>query len=128
MILRLYKPRRELQHFISRIMVNSFELDKSEPSPTNPFLPQPEHCLYFYPFDKVICRNYASEHTFELPQSILVGPQLSRIDLTLGHHMLVNMVGFQPGRMHRLLRLSMEEMLGHPVLHSSFRPQEVCSR
>jgi AraC-like DNA-binding protein len=115
MVLCLYKPLPELQHFVSRIMVNSFQLDKSQPRPVNPFPPQPEHCLYFYPHDKLICRNYATESLFELPQSILVGPQLSRIDLTMGYNMLVVMVGFQPGGMHRILRIPMDEMIGRPV-------------
>jgi AraC-like DNA-binding protein len=110
MILRLYKPRPELQHLVSRIMVNSFQLDATNPRPTNPFPPQPEPCLYFYPHDKVLCRNYANGSTDELPQSHLVGPQLSRVDLTMGYNMLVIMVGFQPGGMHRLLRIPMHEM------------------
>lgn len=115
MILRLYKPRPELQHLVSRIMVNSFQLNTTEPRPTNPFPPQPEHCLYFYPHDKVLCRNCAEERIFELPQSLLVGPQLSRVDLTMGCDMVVIMVGFQPGGMHRLLRVPMHEMLERPV-------------
>jgi len=115
MNLRFYKPHPELQHFVSRIMLSSFQLDRSYPRLTSPFPPQPEHSLYFYPYDKVISRNYANGCTSETPQSILVGPQLSRVDVTLGYNMLVILVGFQPGGLHRLLRIPMNEILNIPL-------------
>src|SRR5690349_11715617 len=111
MILRQYKPRPELQHFISHIMVNRFQLDTTLAKPTNPFPPQPEHCLYFYPYDKAHCYNYANNSIVTLPHSILIGPQLSRVDLTMGYNMLVIMIGFQPGGMHRLLKVPMNELI-----------------
>ncbi len=45
MIIRFYKPRPELQHFVSRIMLNRLQLDTTHPRSTIPFPPQPEHCL-----------------------------------------------------------------------------------
>ncbi|HVG14398.1 MAG TPA: helix-turn-helix domain-containing protein [Chitinophagaceae bacterium] len=115
MIFRLFKPRPELQHFVSRIMINRFQLDPSEPTPTNPFPPQPEHCLYFYPYNRIVCRHYGNNSVASVPHSILVGPQLSRVDLTMGYDMLVILVGFQPGGMHRLLRIPMNELLDMPI-------------
>ena len=115
MILRLYKPCPELRHLVSRIMVNRFQLDHTQPRQTSPFPPQPEHRLYFYPYDKVLCRHYANNSISENPHSILVGPQLSRVDLTMGYNMLVVMVGFQPGGMHRLLRIPMHEVVDKPL-------------
>jgi AraC-like DNA-binding protein len=37
------------------------------------------------------------------------------VDLTMGRDMLVIMVGFQPGAMHRLLRIPMNEILDIPI-------------
>lgn len=125
MILRLYKPHPELQHFISRIMINRFQLDKTLPRPTNPFPPQPGHCLYFYPYDKIICCNYADGSVKESPRSILIGPQLSRVDLTMGYTMLVVMIGFQPGGMHRLLGIPMDEILDTPIDSSLLLGREI---
>jgi len=110
-----YPPRPELSHFISKISLIRYEFDRSRLGPTNPFPPQPEQCLYFYPYDRVRCRNYANQTLEELPHSILVGPQLHRVDLTMGHNMLVIIVWFLPGAMHRLLRVPMDEMLGRPI-------------
>ncbi|MGZ5218536.1 MAG: helix-turn-helix domain-containing protein [Chitinophagaceae bacterium] len=114
MLLRFYTTHPLLKDFISRIMLVRYKFDKSEPLPTNPFPPQPEHCLYFYPYNKVVSRNYATESVSELPHSILVGPQLSRVDLTMNYNMLIIYIGFQPGGMHRLLRLPMHEMIDEP--------------
>jgi AraC-like DNA-binding protein len=111
MIFRLFKPCVPLQHFVSRIMITRFQLDPTQPTPTSPFPPQPEHCLYFYPYNRVICRHYANNSVGTVPHSILVGPQLSQVELTMGYDMLVVMVGFQPGGLHRLLRIPMNEMI-----------------
>ena len=82
-MLQFYKPRPELQNFISRIMLSHFKLDSNDSVPTVPFPPQPEHCLFFYPCDKVTYYNYANGQFHELPSGILVGPQLTRVDLTM---------------------------------------------
>jgi len=50
-----------------------------------------------------------------MPHSILVGPQLSLVDLTMGYDMLVILVGFQPGGMHRLLRIPMNDLQNLPI-------------
>lgn len=125
MIFRLFRPCPELKHFVSRIMISRFQLNPSQLVPTSPFPPQPEHCLYFYPYNRVICRHYASNSTDTVPHSILVGPQLSRVDLTMGHDMLVIMVGFQPGAMHRLLHIPMTEMLNLHLDATSILGREI---
>jgi AraC-like DNA-binding protein len=60
-----------------------------------------------------------------MPNSILVGPQLSRVDLTMGYDMLVILVGFQPGGMHRLLRIPMNELLDIPIDSSLLLGREI---
>lgn len=125
MILRHYKPLPELQTFISHIMLVHYNLDRSKPRPINPFPPQPEHSLYFYPFDKISSCNYATGIVGEAPRSMLVGPQLSRVDLTMGYHMLVIMVGFQPGGMYRLLNIPMKEMIDQPFDATLFLGNEM---
>lgn len=109
-----YIPHPGLRSFVSNITLIRYQLDASAPRITNPFPPQPQNCLFFYPFDSVNCYNYSKDIKSELPKSILVGPQLPRIDLTMGFNMLVIIVGFQPGGMHRLLRIPMQELLGQP--------------
>lgn len=109
-----FTPLPALQHFVKKIILARYQLNASNPRPTTPFPPQPGHCLYFYPYDKIISRNYANQKVEEQPHAMLVGPQLSRVDLTMGYNMLVIMVFFQPGGMHRLLGIPMTEMLNQP--------------
>ena len=125
MIFRLFKPCPELQHFVSRIMISRFQSDPNKPRLTTPFPPQAEHCLYFYPFNRTVCRNYADNSINSMPQSILVGPQLSRVDITMGYDMLIILVGFQPGGMHRLLRIPMNELLDVPIDSSLLLGREI---
>ena len=125
MIFRLFKPRPELQHFVRRIMISRFQSDSNKPRQTTPFPPQAEHCLYFYPYNRTVSRNYADNSINSTPHSILVGPQLSRVDLTMGYDMLVILVGFQPGGMHRLLCIPMNELLDMPIDSSLLLGREI---
>jgi AraC-like DNA-binding protein len=114
MVLQHYRPMPELRLFISRIMLVHYQLDTNKPRPVNPFPPQPEHCLFFYPYDKISSFNHATQLPGVMPRSMLIGPQLSRVDLTLGYNQLTIMVSFQPGGMHRLLNIPMKEMIDQP--------------
>jgi hypothetical protein len=96
-------------------MLFQYRLDTTKPRPVNPFPPQPEHCLYFYPYDTVTSRYYTYQIVEELPPSTFVGPQLSRVDLTMGYNMLVIIVTFHPGGMYRLLGIPMQEMMTRAV-------------
>jgi AraC-like DNA-binding protein len=115
MILNHYEPRPELKHFIRKITVAYYRADSSRPNPINPFPPQPDHSLYFYPYDKMICRNYANNQVQDLPRSMLIGAQLSRFDLTMSSNMLVILVHFHPGGMHRLIHIPIGEIGGEPI-------------
>jgi AraC-like DNA-binding protein len=111
MIVMHYPAHPALKQLVSRIVLIRYELDSSKQRPVNPFPPQPEHCLYFYPHDRVTCRQYTDQTTSQLPRSIIVGPQLSRVDLTMGYNMLVVYIGFHPGGLHRLLGIPMNEII-----------------
>lgn len=120
-----FTPLPALQHFVKKIILARYQLDPSQPRLTTPFPPQPGHCLYFYPYDKIISRNYANQKVEEQPHAMLVGPQLSRVDLTMGYNMLVIMVFFQPGGMHRLLSIPMSEMINQPFDAVSILGKEI---
>lgn len=107
-------------------MVSWFQVDPALPRPTIPFPPQPDLCLYFYPKSKIISHNYADNLVKESPHHMIVGPQLSRVDLTMGYDMLVILVAFQPGGLHRLLRLPMHEIQDTPLDASLLLGREIC--
>ena len=102
-----HNPFPALQDFISRITLVQFRLEPNELSQANPFHQQPEHYLYFYLHDKITSHNYADHSSIKLSASTLIGPQLSRDDLSMGSNMLIIAVGYLPGGMHRLLGVPM---------------------
>jgi AraC-like DNA-binding protein len=99
-----------LGDFIQQIGLFRFDLDLGKEASALPFPPQPVNCLYFYPLDRVTAFNCANQKKELLPASTIIGPQLSRVDLTMGRHMLVIIVMFKPGGMHRLLGIPMGEL------------------
>ncbi len=59
------------------------------------------------------------------PHSIIVGPQVQRVDIELGHDHMVVRVGFRPGALHRLLGLQMRELVDKACDTAAFFHQEV---
>lgn len=110
-----FKPIPELSGFVSRLMYVKYCLDPRNPRPVNPFPPQPEHTLYFYLGDRLRCKNYAKGIDTELSHSIVVGPQLNRVDLTMGVKVFVVIVFFKVGGLYRLLGIPMREMLDSSI-------------
>lgn len=110
-----YHPRPELGHFVHKIILAHYRLDKMQPKPVTPLPPQPEHCLYFYPYDKVLRSSPVKPSAEELPRSIVVGPKLHRVDLTMGYNSLAIIVRFHPGGLYRFLKIPMNEICNQSV-------------
>ena len=106
-----YTPHFALQDFISQLILIHHKVGHTTPAALYPFPPQPGHSLYFFPYDKVNCHSNTDQHIVQLPQQTIIGPQLTRVDLCMGNHMLIIIVNFHPGSLHRLLRRPMHEML-----------------
>src|SRR5579863_1435615 len=115
MFTRHYQPCPGLADLVQKIVVVHYRFDSTIVPPTNPFPPHPGHTLYFYPYDQVTRFNPATGDVARVPRSIFVGPMVSLVDLTMGHNTLVIIILFQPGGMHRLLHISMDELYGAPV-------------
>ncbi|MEJ5962291.1 AraC family transcriptional regulator [Pedobacter immunditicola] len=106
-----YTPQWRLQDFISQFILIHRKVDQTGLEALFPFPPQPGHSLYFFPYDKVTCFSNTYQHIVQLPQQTIVGPQLTRVDLCMGSHMLIIIVNFHPSGLHRLLRRPMHEMV-----------------
>jgi AraC-like DNA-binding protein len=123
---KLFHPLHpELKGFINKIALFHYRFESDGKNKVYPNPPVPYHSLNFYPIDKVTCRNYFKDDTFVLPSSILIGPQVTRVDLTMGNDLLVIPVVFAPGGLHRLLGVPMLEMLGFPFDASLFLGKEI---
>ena len=92
-------------------MVSHVKTDTSQKKLSFPFPPLPEHCIFFYPYDKPTNENVATKKIYYHPGCLVVGPNTERLNLTFGNNHLVIKIGFQPGGLYRLLGIPMEEML-----------------
>jgi AraC-like DNA-binding protein len=120
MICRFYPAHPLLQSFVSNIMIYTHQLDRREPLPVNLFPAIPEHSLYFYPRDPLTVHHPESGNSFTAPPSIFIGPQVERVNLSLGHDHLVVRVGFRVGGLHRLLGLPLHQMVDDTVNSEDF--------
>ncbi len=92
-------------------MVFQCDFDRNAPMPKLPMPPMPEHRLFFYPHDAIEADYFLSGKRTTLAASTIVGPQVERLNISLGYRHTVIKVGFQPGALHRLLGVPMTELL-----------------
>ena len=50
-----------------------------------------------------------------LPESVIIGPQVSKVDLSIGHNHQVISVAFHPGGLNRLLKVPLNQIYDRPV-------------
>lgn len=112
-----YKPHPALCGLVNNIMISHIKTDIGQKKITFPFPPLPEHCIFFYPFDKPINEIVATKEIRNHPGCLVVGPNTDRLNLTFGHNHLVVKIGFQPGGLYRLLGIPMDEVLFYKELN-----------
>jgi AraC-like DNA-binding protein len=116
MFFRIVPPTPALRPFVQHYLLVHVRYDGKDPSQaTKPMPPAPQQCLYFYPRGGVRTFHHKENKFVALPNSILVGPQVSRLDLHFPAEHLVVCAAFLPGGLHRLLGVPVAEMLDYSV-------------
>ncbi|QHW00295.1 helix-turn-helix domain-containing protein [Spirosoma endbachense] len=111
MFIQFYPPKPLLASFIKGYQIVHVQTPTGVPLPTHPFPPHAVQNLSFYPRDPIEVFHYGTRQRATAPSCIIVGPQLSRVDLTMGRDLLIVATFFQPGGLHRLLGIPMSELL-----------------
>ncbi|KAA9331414.1 AraC family transcriptional regulator [Hymenobacter busanensis] len=122
---QFYHPCAALQPFVSNYMLMHVQFDAQVPLAVNPFPTNPEQCLYFYARDVIEVFNFAQQKERASAQSVIVGPQVARVNLRMGHNQLTIKVGFRPGGLFRLFGLPMWELLDQTVDSHDLTGREV---
>ncbi|HEY6503974.1 MAG TPA: helix-turn-helix domain-containing protein [Chitinophagaceae bacterium] len=108
---RFYIPHPLLQDLIQCIMVIDVQVDASAGPVVVPYPPTPQNSLFFY-IDDPIQVLFDDNRGFVLqPHSVIVGPQLTPVKIDINQHHKAVRIGFHPGGLHRLLGLSLHEMV-----------------
>jgi len=111
MYFRILPPTPALRPFVQHYMISHVRHDPAAPAAAvKPMPPAPQQCLYFYPRDAMRTFHHGPGLDLVMPESILVGPQVSRLDLHFAPDHLVVCVAFWPGGLHRLLGVPVKEM------------------
>ena len=116
MVVRIVLPAPTLRPFVQHyLLVHTRYGDAAAAPAIKPMPPAPQQCLYFYPRGGVRTFHHRENCFVNLPGSIVVGPQVARLDLHLPPEHLVVCAAFWPGGLHRLLRAPVAEMLDFSV-------------
>lgn len=108
-----YKVHPALSGPVNHIMIMDIRLDNKLPGHYSPFPPTPQNNINFYPADPMFTRKIGEEFS-RSPDAIIIGPQTTRVDLSMGKHHVIVSVAFNPGGMFRLLRIPMYELKDEP--------------
>jgi AraC-like DNA-binding protein len=114
LVTKFYTPHFLLQDFVQCIMVIHAEFDPLLPPVIAPYPPSPQNSLFFYINDPIQVRIDSKDvsNSFVLqPRAVIVGPQITPVSLNIDRNHKAVRVGFQPGGLHRLLGISMSEMV-----------------
>jgi AraC-like DNA-binding protein len=116
MVLRFQQPALPLRPFVQHYMLVHVRYDGLDPGQAvKPMPPAPQQCLYFYPRDEMRTFHYGQGREIRSPRSILVGPQVSRVDLRFSPDHLMLCAAFWPGGLHRLLGVPVKELFDFSV-------------
>lgn len=92
-------------------MVIHAKADPSAPPVICPYPPAPQNSLFFYINDRIKVQQEGETNFVWQPRSVIVGPQLTRVTIDINKDHKAVRVGFHPGGLHRLMGISMSEMI-----------------
>lgn len=107
---RFFDPHPHLASFVQSVFVVDHELDPGEGAIVGQYPPTPQHCIFLYIKEKFSAKKVNETEFRVRPKAVVVGPQVTRMELTVSHDYTVAVVGFRPGGLFRLLGIPMEEI------------------
>jgi AraC-like DNA-binding protein len=109
--IQLFDPHPILQPLIKMVLVKGVVPWKDDTKKVYSYPPTPVHCIILYLGSPIRARKLGKE-SFELqPDCVVVGPQLTPVEIELSKDHRAVMIGFQPGGLFRFLGIPMTEMI-----------------
>ncbi|WP_291788207.1 AraC family transcriptional regulator [Cecembia sp.] len=107
---KLFEPHPLLATFVQSIFVVDHVLEPGEGAIVGQYPPTPQHCIFLYIKEKFKAKKVNESEFKERPKAVVVGPQVTRMELTVNQDYTVAVIGFRPGGLFRLLGIPMEEI------------------
>lgn len=111
MQVNIHIPHPGLREYVLNLSTINVELPEGMLDVVNPYPPTPFQSLMFYCQNPVSMRRSEEEEFDQQPDAILVGPQVSRVNIRVTRRLRAIRVDFMPGGLYRLLRVPMYELL-----------------
>jgi AraC-like DNA-binding protein len=105
-----FDPHPLLQPLIQMVLVKGVTPWNDNSKKIYSYPPTPVHCIIFYLNSPIRARK-VGQHSFDRQSTcVVVGPQLTPVDIELSKDHRAVMIGFQPGGLFRFLGIPMTEM------------------
>jgi AraC-like DNA-binding protein len=108
--IHLFDPHPSLQSLIKMVMVKEVVPWEGASKKVYSYPPTPVHCIIFYLNSPIRARKLGGTSFEKQPVCVVVGPQLTPVDIELSPDHRAVMIGFQPGGLFRFLGIPMTEM------------------
>ena len=107
---KFFDPHPYLASFVQSIFLVDHVLEPGERAIVGQYPPTPQHCIFLYIKEKFKAKKVNESEFKERPKAVVVGPQITRMELTVSQDYTVAVIGFRPGGLFRLLGIPMEEI------------------
>jgi len=109
MKINLYKPHLALQQFVLNLSTIEVTLPAGLEGAVAPYPPTPFQSIIFY-CNHPISMGRETKCFDKQPDTVLLGPQFSRVNIKVAEQLRAIRVDFLPGAMYRLLGIAMHEL------------------
>jgi AraC-like DNA-binding protein len=108
--IEFFDPHPLLASFVQNIFVIDAVISPKEGELIGHYPPTPQHCIFLY-LNEPLKAKKAHETIFkDRPRAVVVGPQVTRMELMVNRDHKVAVIGFLPGGLHRLIGVPMVEI------------------
>lgn len=112
---QLFDPHPLLQPLIQMVLVKGVLPWNGTSQKVYTYPPTPIHCIIFY-LNSPIKAKKQDQHTFERQSAcVVVGPQLTPVEIELSNDHRAVLIGFRPGGLFRFLGIPMIELFDNGV-------------
>ncbi|HMR93383.1 MAG TPA: AraC family transcriptional regulator, partial [Chitinophagaceae bacterium] len=110
MNVKLYIPHPALQEYVLNISTVHAPLPPGAEGHSTPYPPTPLQSLIFYCNHPVSMKREGDGIFEKQPDTVLIGPQFSRVNIKVHHQLSAIRADFLPGGLYRLLGVPMHEL------------------
>ncbi|WP_194777993.1 helix-turn-helix domain-containing protein [Pararhodonellum marinum] len=106
----VFNPHPLLSDFVQNIFVIDAVIDPKDGNMVGHYPPTPQNCIFLYINQPLKARKVGEKEFFSAPRALVVGPQVTRMELMINRDHKVAVIGFLPGGLFRLLGIPLSEI------------------